>query len=149
MNIYRNTNKPTEGWIHGCFNCGANTAYTQNYKYDNKTHVVFLCRNCKKTTRNEATEQKFTTNFESKIKNYINDRTLVPYKARVFSLEPPVINYKYNKPTQRSLPIEIPKKNSSTPLLDDINKKNIFCNNEKNKNNETIFQKVNTQIIPQ
>ena len=42
MNIYCNTNKPTDGWIHGCFNCGANTSYTRNYRYDKQTHVVFL-----------------------------------------------------------------------------------------------------------
>ena len=68
MNIYCNTNKPTDGWIHGCFNCGANTSYTRNYRYDKQTHVVFLCRSCERKTKNEAAEQKLSTTFQTKIK---------------------------------------------------------------------------------
>tara|TARA_Y100000817_G_scaffold300010_1_gene278654 strand:+ start:74 stop:511 length:438 start_codon:yes stop_codon:yes gene_type:complete len=145
MNIYCNTNKPTEGWIHGCFNCCANTAYTRNYTYENKTHVVFLCRSCERKTKDELASQKLTNSFQIKIKNYINDRTLVPYKARVFSLDPPRIN-QHN--TQPSEPIQIPKKNDSPPIIDDL-PKTIPSNKDNTHDKKNIFNNVNTEVMSQ
>ena len=91
MNIYHNTKMPIIGWIHGCFNCGTNTACTINYLHENKTHVVYVCRKCEFSTKDNLAFNNLKPEFQEKIKGYIYEKSLEPYKTRIYSMDPPNI----------------------------------------------------------
>lgn len=115
MDICASSKVPKDGWIHGCFNCGVKTANCLDYIHNDKTHTLYLCKQCVRDTKDENTRNNLIFYLQNRINTYISERTLEPYKYPVYSLDPPVMK-KYIP----SLPIPIPPKTLSPPLEDII-----------------------------
>jgi hypothetical protein len=117
MNVYTHSQLPKDGWIKGCFVCSRPTSNSMSYNYKEKVNTVFLCKNCEKRNINSTAPNIFIYSFQEKLNRYINENTLEPFKARIYSLDPPIIK-------RRETPLPPPNipENKYTPPrnLDDI-----------------------------
>ena len=52
LTIYKKSNIPAEGWIQQCFMCYRPTSYTVDYKKNEHTHTVYLCKCCQNKNKN-------------------------------------------------------------------------------------------------
>jgi len=91
MNVFSNTHLPKDGWIQGCFYCGRPTSNTINYNYKELNNTIYCCLNCEKDNHDKNSYSGLTLAAQIKIKSYIDENTLEPFKTRSYSLDPPII----------------------------------------------------------
>lgn len=89
MNIFTQTHLPKDGWIQGCFLCIRPTSNIITYESKQKKNTVYLCKDCEKKNADTAKIIKYS--LQIKLEQYISENTLEPFKARTYSLDPPVI----------------------------------------------------------
>ena len=70
---YEHEKMPENGWMQSCFKCELFTAKTLIYREEeNKTYIVYVCNNCKKTLTNRENNFRFRRRCEKFIKRYLD-----------------------------------------------------------------------------
>ena len=123
MIVHRASHLPKDGWIQRCYECYDCTSNTVFYNLYDKEHTVFLCRSCVKTHNDKVAPTRLPLSLEGKIKNYIEDHTLEPYKCRVIPLDPPEIR-KYRADPGKPPLFPVARNNNTPPKIGVPNRSN-------------------------
>jgi hypothetical protein len=87
LTIYKKSSIPAEGWIQQCFMCYRPTSYTVDYKKDEFTHTVYLCKCCQR----ENNDAKIKNMYITYVEEYITHNTPQPFAVPKIALSPPKI----------------------------------------------------------